>query len=240
MSILHELRRLLWKIGYDVSRFSPTSHPLARRKRLFECFGIDTVLDIGASWGKYAQELRRDIGYEGRILSFEPLSAAFRLLEQNAKRDPRWDVFNFALGDATGTGEINVAGNSYSSSLLDMLPSHLRAAPESRYVTKEVIQIRTVDSLVDDLCSAATSIYMKIDAQGYEERVIRGAERALASINTIQAEISLVPLYDGALSLTEMCTLMQQKGYTLVALEEAFSEFRTGQLLQVDGLFHRF
>lgn len=240
MGIKHELRKLLWKVGYDISRFTPTSHPIARRKQIFESYEIDTVLDIGANSGQFAQELRGDTGYTKRILSFEPLSTAFKLLKENAKADPVWEVFNCAIGDTEEKREINIAGNSYSSSLLNMLPSHLKSAPNSKYIAKELIEIKTLDSLFGDLCKSAKNVYMKIDTQGFESKVLNGAEKSLAHINTIQMEMSLIPLYDNELLFNEMCILMSQKGYTLVAIENGFSDPASGQLLQVDGIFHRF
>jgi FkbM family methyltransferase len=239
MSIKHEFRKFLWKAGYDVSRFTPTSHPIARRQQILESYEIDTVLDIGANSGQFAQQLRGDIGYTHRILSFEPLSTAFELLKANAKDDPAWEVFNCAIGDTEEKREINIAGNSYSSSLLNMLPTHLKSAPDSKYIGKEVIDIKTLDSLFGDLCKTAKNVYMKIDTQGFESKVLKGAEKSLAHINTVQMEMSLVPLYDGESSFNEMCILMSKKGYTLVAIENGFSDQASGQLFQVDGIFHR-
>lgn len=239
MGIKHQLRKFLWKVGYDISRFTPTSHPIARRKQILDSYQIDTVLDIGANSGQFAQELRGDIGYTHRILSFEPLSAAFKLLKANAKDDPAWEVFNCAIGDTEEKREINIAGNSYSSSLLEMLPSHLKSAPNSKFIGKEVIDIKTLDSLFDDLCKTVKNVYMKIDTQGYEIKVLEGAENSLSHIDTVQMEMSLVPLYDGELLFNEMCILMGKKGYTLVGIENGFSDPASGQLLQVDGIFHR-
>jgi FkbM family methyltransferase len=239
MRIKHELRRFLWKVGYDISEFSPTSHPIARRKQILEFYEIDTVLDIGANSGQFAQELRGDIGYTKRILSFEPLSAAFKLLKANAKADVAWEVFNFAIGDTEEEREINIAGNSLSSSLLNMLPSHLKSAPNSKYIGKELIEIKTLDSLFGDLCKAAKNIYMKIDTQGFESKVLNGAKESLAHIDVIQMEMSLIPLYDGELLFNELCILMSQKGYTLAAIENVSSDPASGQLLQVDGIFLR-
>lgn len=238
MSIKHELRKLLWKVGYDISRFTPTTHSLARRKHILAYYDIDTVLDVGANVGQFPEQLRR-IGYAGRILSFEPLSTAFTLLKSNAKNDQAWEVFNYALGDTEEKREINIAGNSYSSSLLNMLPSHLNSAPDSKYITKEVIDIKTLDSLFGDLCEIAKHVYLKIDTQGFESKVLTGAENSLAHIDTVQMEMSLVPLYEGELLFNEMYMIMAKKGYTLVAIENGFSDHASGQLLQVDGIFHR-
>jgi FkbM family methyltransferase len=239
MKATHQLRRILWKFGYDICRFDRTSHPLARRKHILENYEIDTILDIGANSGQFAHELREDIGYAGRIISFEPLHEAFKSLEAHAKGDQRWEIFNFAIGDVEEKREINIAGNSLSSSFLDMLPSHLNAAPESKYVGKEVIEVRTLDSMFERVCGNAGNIYMKIDTQGFESRVLKGAAMSLPRINTVQMEMSLVPLYGTELLFDEMCNLMRDKGYTLIAIENGFSVPGTAQLLQIDGIFRR-
>jgi FkbM family methyltransferase len=240
MGMKREFRKFFWRFGYDISRITPLSHAGALRKQMLESYDIDTVLDIGANSGQFALGLRRNAGYTERILSFEPLSAAFAILKENAKNDPFWGVFNYAIGDREGKREINIAGNSYSSSFLNMLPSHLKSAPDSRYIGKELIKMSPLDSLFSDLCKTARNIYMKIDTQGFESRVLDGAENSLALINTVEMEMALTPLYDGELLFHEMCQRMSNNGYTLVAIENEFSDPASGQLLQVDGIFHRF
>jgi FkbM family methyltransferase len=239
MKATHRLRQFLWQFGYDICRFHETTHPLARRKHFLANYKIDTVLDIGANSGQFATELRQDLGYSDRIVSFEPLGGAFKLLRAHAKSDPRWEIFNFAIGDVEEKREINVSGNSLSSSFLDILPSHLTAAPESKYIGKEIIEVRTLDSIFERVCENARSIYMKIDTQGFESRVLKGAAKSLPKIDTIQMEMSLIPLYGAELLFDEMCVLMREKGYTLVAIENGFSSPDTAQLLQIDGIFRR-
>ena len=73
MSLKREVRKRLWEVGYDVCRFDRGSHPLARRRLLFQSLAVDVVLDVGANTGQFAQQLRRDCDYAGRIVSFEPL-----------------------------------------------------------------------------------------------------------------------------------------------------------------------
>jgi len=68
----------------------------------------------------------------------------------------------------------------FSISLLNIPPSHLQPAPDSRYIGIEVIEIRTLDSIFGDLCKSARNIYMKIDTQGFENKVLKGAEKSLA------------------------------------------------------------
>src|SRR5207247_2055417 len=100
MPIKRNIQRLVRSVGYDISKFTPLSHPIARRKRMLDTYGIDTVMDVGANAGQFARKLRSAIGYTGRILSFEPVTSAFDLLRLNAKGDPKWEVFKFALGDS--------------------------------------------------------------------------------------------------------------------------------------------
>jgi len=195
MGLKHQLRTLRWKTGYDVTRFQPTCPPIAKRNRFFEIYAIDTVLDVGANTGQFASELRNDMGYGGNIFSFEPLSTAYKTLETRARNDPRWQTIHHARGDKDETREINVAANSESSSLLAMLPSHLKSAPQSESIGKETIRIRTLDGVFPALCPDARSIYLKKDTQGFEKNVPLGARESLARIDTVQMELSLVPLH---------------------------------------------
>lgn len=240
MKIKHKLRRLLWKIGYDVTKFESISHPMARRKQLLADYGVDTILDVGANSGQFATELRCDMGYVGRIISFEPLSSAFQLLEKNSKGDMHWETCNFALGEVNESREINIAGNSDSSSILEMLNSHLASAPESAYIGRERIEVKSLDSIFPDLCAKAKNVYLKIDTQGYEQQVLRGAAESLLDIDTVHMEMSLVHLYEGEMLIYQMCEFMYQRDYVLVSLEPNFADRKSGRLLQVDGIFHRF
>ena len=233
------LKKYLWRVGYDLTKFKPKSHPLARRKKLLEFYDVDIVLDIGANTGQFARVLRDDLDYKNKIISFEPLSSAFNLLDANAKNDLNWDVYNIALGEAEEKSEINIAGNSYSSSILEMLPSHIKSAPESRYISTETIEVKRLDSIFSSLCKVTNNIYMKIDTQEFEKKVLNGAENSLTHIDTVQMEMSLVPLYKGEWTFNEMCMLMSGEGYNLVSIETGFTDQASGQLLQVDGIFHR-
>ncbi len=239
MPLKQEFRRLIRSWGYDSCGYTPISHPIARRKWILESNDIDTVIDVGANTGQFGQHLRRDVNYKKRIVSFEPLTSAYQRLKLQAEGDPLWEVFNFALGDRIEKQDINISGNSFSSSLLDMLPSHELAAPGSAYLGKEAIDVKTLDSICAGLCSSGNNVYLKIDTQGFESHVLRGARDSLAHIHLVQMEMSLVPLYQGELEFSDLHTMMRDMGYGLVALDPAFFDSASGRLLQVDGVFHR-
>jgi FkbM family methyltransferase len=209
-----------------------------RRSRLLRTLAVDLVLDVGANAGQYVRDLRR-IGYRGRIVSFEPLSAAFAKLERACANDATWDCRRLALGSTAGSSEINVAGNSYSSSLLGMEERHERSAPESAYVGTETIEVATLDSVFGEVAGDASRAYLKLDVQGYEIEVLRGAAESLPRVVAVQAELSLVPLYEGGPVMREVMDHLDGLGFRLAGLEGGHWDRATGEMLQADGVFVR-
>lgn len=199
---------------------------------------IDLVLDVGASTGNYGWTIRSG-GYEGRICSFEPLSAPFERLEKLAEGDRRWSCLRLALGSEPGEAQINVAGNSDSSSLLEMGERHARSDPASVYVGTETIELSTVDEIWDRVARDGEAVFLKLDVQGFELEALRGAERSLPRLAGVQAELSLVPLYEGAPEWSEVIAHLQERGFRPERLEPAFEDPRTGEVLQVDAVFSR-
>ena len=206
--------------------------------RVCESFGTDLILDVGANRGQFAQSARA-CGYTGHIVSFEPLTDAHVQLESAAANDALWDVVErCAVGAAAGEAHINIASNSYSSSLLPMLDRHSSAAPGSAYRGIEPCRVITLDDYVESTFSDATVTFgLKCDTQGYEGQVLTGARRSLSRIKVIMCEMSLVPLYDGAPTMLELCRLLAAAGYRCVAMGPEFEDPKTGELLQVNGIF---
>jgi FkbM family methyltransferase len=181
----------------------------------------------------------RELGYRNKIISFEPLKSAFEELKNASFKDNNWIVNNYAIGNKDINGVINVAGNSYSSSILNMLPMHLNSAPKSKYIAQEEIEIKKLDSIFNSFCNKEDRVMIKIDTQGYEKNVIDGANETLSNIKIIQLEMSLVPLYENEMLFIDMINFLDKKGFRLFSLEDGdgFSDPTTGQLLQIDGIF---
>lgn len=208
-----------------------------RHLRILENFKINKILDVGGNVGGYGRSLMT-LGYKGKLISFEPVSAAFQELETRSKKHANWSVVNSAIGNTDGEIEINVSANkSLSSSIADMLPAHLENAPEARYVSKEKVPIRKLDSIFDQYVESGDNVFLKIDTQGYEKTVLDGAEKSLPKIKGIQVEMSLVPLYSGEMLFPDMLRHLTDKGYMMFDLGPVFTSPTTGQLLQVDGMF---
>jgi len=161
-------------------------------------------------------------------------------LLQASDGDPKWDAYpRCALGDHNGEVELNIAGNSQSSSILPMLESHRSAAPESAYQGKEIVPIRTVDAVAGQYLKDACAPFLKIDTQGFEWQVLDGARDALPHIKGILVELSLEPLYEGQHLWREVIDRLEVGGFTLWAFEPVFSDHVLGRTLQVDGVFYR-
>src|SRR6185295_19444385 len=128
---------------------------------------------------------------------------------------------------------------SESSSLLEMLPKHRKAVPTSNYIDSEEITVRTLDALFNEYHQANDRTYLKIDAQGYEQKILAGARETLGNLVGLQLELSFVPLYRDQILFLEMVYLLKQGGFRLMSLEPVFRDDKTGELLQVDGVFFR-
>lgn len=232
------LKGLLRRFGLDLNRWPHPELPAGVLKRLIAEQGITTAIDVGANTGQFAEELIQH-GFRGTIVSFEPQAAAFAELARKAARRPRWLAERCALGAAEGEIDLHLAANSVSSSVLPMRESHRSAAPASAYGGVEKVRLRRLDDALADLLrdDVGSSLLLKIDTQGYEDRVLDGAPRTLARCRMVELELSLLPLYDGQKLMHEMLARMEAEGFHLRAL---FPAWRTAErLMQVDGIFTR-
>lgn len=224
--------------GYDLVPMHPTSHGPTRFARLLSAQRVDEVFDVGANSGRFGRRLRAS-GYRGRIVSFEPLSAPLVRLRETAARDGDWEVVAAALGDRDGEAEIHVAGNVESSSFLPMLERHLQAAPQSAYVGTERVQMLTLATALERHARAGSRLFLKMDVQGYEWRILQASAAALDRVTCLQVEAAMVPLYQGEALVEEIVADLRRRGLVPAAIEPAYSDPETGQLLQADCLFLR-
>ena len=232
------IRRSARRVGLDLHRYRPEASEGTRIARMLQCHGVDVVFDVGANVGQYASSLRSG-GYLGRIVSMEPLATAWEQLARQSRRDPAWDALRIAVGTEDGVIEINVAANSVSSSILPMLDSHLEAAPESALTGIERVPMARLDSLAPTYLTPASKPFLKIDTQGYEDRVLQGAGRLLERLAGVQLELSLVPLYEGQPLFWELLVRLQDNGFDLWAIWPGFHNPRTGRMLQMDAVLFR-
>jgi FkbM family methyltransferase len=200
---------------------------------------IRLIIDVGANAGQYAQDVFRS-GYEGALHSIEPQADVHARLREAARDHPTWKVLDaMAVGDEEGTVELTVAGNSLSSSVLPMLERHVQAAPGSAPVGRVTVRQTRLDTLYGEHLDPSSPTLLKIDTQGYEPQVLRGASISLSRVRLVQLELSLQPLYAGQQLWLEVMATMKLHGFDVWALHPEFCDPQTGQVLQVNGLFFR-
>jgi FkbM family methyltransferase len=195
------------------------------------------VLDVGANRGGFVDQLRGS-GYEGRVISFEPLPQPYRVLAQRAAGDPRWDAAETALSDTAGAAPMRRSGSGdVTSSLLRTTDAMVQALPEAAPGERVEVSVSTVDAEVATRLTESDRPFLKIDTQGNELAVLQGGRTSLARTVGVLAELSLVELYDGQALFAELVDWLAERDFLLLAMAPAFHDPRTGQLLQVDALF---
>jgi FkbM family methyltransferase len=229
------LKRLLERLDLHAGRHR---HTLAGvREALLRKGGVELVIDVGAHAGEYGSSLRAQ-GYAGPIVSFEPVRRQFERLLAASAGDGNWECQNRAGGERAEKATIHISGNDgFSSSLLAMEQAHEQAVGDSRYESSEEIEVVSLDEALGDRRPAGRSAYLKVDTQGYEDKVIAGATSTLRHCLAVELELSLTPLYENQLLIGEMIELMRSRGFHPTHLEPEFNDPGTGELLQVNGLF---
>jgi FkbM family methyltransferase len=210
--------------------------PAERRARLLGAYDVDLVVDVGANVGQYAAALRA-AGYEGRVASFEPLAAPYAALADAAAGDRAWEAWRLALGARRGAVRANVAEDHRNSSVLKVGERHLRAVPDSRTVAVENVRMERLDDLWPHLAAAARHPCLKIDTQGYELEVLRGAARALDDVVLVEAELSLLPTYEAGPMFEDVVAFLAEHRFSPIAFEGVLDDRATGEMLQVDAIF---
>ena len=237
LSILKVLRTVINPIGYDVVKYK-TSNPSHIILNHLKVNKINAILDVGANTGQYSMGMF-NAGYKSRILSFEPLSDAYQELKQNASGNPNWQVYNIALGDVGRTDTINISKHSPSSSILPMSDVHKKAAPGSEYLKEEQIEIKTLDSIFDTLGISGSNVFLKVDTQGYEKKVLDGVVDSFRKISGIQLELSASQLYEGEETYYSICSFLEDRDFHLVQILPGFVHPDTREMLQFDAIFFR-
>jgi FkbM family methyltransferase len=239
MTILHFIKSIALKAGVEMKWYNSAQSDSARLFRLLDFHKIDAILDVGANDGGYGELLRRG-GYRGTILSFEPLASAHAKLLEASSGDAKWEVMpRMAIGRSIGEIEINIAGNSTSSSILPMKSTHEMAAPQSCYVGTEMVPLNRLDDIVHPFVEKSNKLLLKIDTQGYEMPVLEGAPALLKRVCGIQIEMSLVPLYEGQELYKKTIEWLETDGFELWSVMPGFVDQTSGRMLQMDGIFFR-
>ncbi len=202
------------RLDLDIVRASGQHTLRTHMLHVIKHYDIDAIIDVGANEGGFGS-LMRELGFRGEIHSFEPVAEAFAVLSGLAARDDKWNAHGFALGSSRGETTINVSkfsqfssilnANDYGNSFENMMVGH-----------RQRTEVRTLDECFEEsLIARDRRIFLKMDTQGYDLEVFKGAVKSLALFQCMLSELSLIPIYDGMPTYLESLALYQQHGFAV-------------------------
>jgi FkbM family methyltransferase len=195
-----------------------------------------TVLDAGANKGQFSL-IARFHSPGAQIIAFEPLDDQADVFAKVFTKDPAVTLHRYALGSATGETEINVSSSPDSSSLLPISELQTQHFPGTGLATTKTIRVKRLDDCVapEELDS---NTLLKIDVQGFELELLKGATAALERIGAVYVECSFIELYEGQALAFEVIAYLQQHGFVLRGIYNPQYD-AAGVTIQADLAFSR-
>ncbi len=192
-----------------------------------------TVLDVGASHGQFALFAAKEMP-RARIICFEPLPGSRSSIEEVLGN--RVEIVPAAVGVASGKATLNVSAQDDSSSLLPIGERQVSEFPGTASRGTQEVPVTTLDEGVPgDIVSPCL---LKIDVQGLELQVLKGASETLLSVDEALIECSFVELYEGQSLADEVVEFMLRSGLRLRGVHGTVYS-RDGSAVQADLLFRR-
>jgi FkbM family methyltransferase len=179
---------------------------------------VNCVLDIGANAGRYGKSLR-DIGYQGWLVSFEPVPPVYRKLGEAVAGDTRWRTFPWALGDREQECEINCFSDDEFSSFRDVTAfAKTRYTDMTKLVEKVRVPMKRLDQVLDDCIQGIPDprLYLKIDTQGFDLQVLDGAQGVLDRMLGAQTELAFKAVYEGSPGYRDSLRIFSERGFDVV------------------------
>jgi FkbM family methyltransferase len=236
MKLHHKIARLF---GYDLIRKKSSHHTLdLHLQKIITSNKITTVMDVGANKGQFAKRLR-ELGFRGKIISFEPILSEFHHIELLSKADPLWDVYNFAMGNSADILELNVTDSTDLSSFLQPNEfSKLYFKEKVMLSNTQKIEIKMLHHFIAEHNLVHESLLLKTDTQGFDLEVLKGAGDYLSAlVKVIVIELSFKPIYNGMPSALEVIAFLNESGFNPSGLFQLSRDKTTLELIEMDSVF---
>ena len=228
MKILHGsmkrlAERLIAAAGYTVipSWRMPTYTQAAYLRRLFEFARVSCVVDVGANTGQFHDFLRTAVGFDGWIISFEPVPHHATLLRERALSERNWVCVECALGAKAGEAEFKIMSDTRFSSFLEPDHSAVGLFTSLNKVEQRIsVRVDTLDMAMAKLRPEIdrTRVYLKMDTQGFDLEVLKGASATLFDVVALQTEASVKQVYAGMPDYKTTLSVLEGLGFELSAI----------------------
>jgi FkbM family methyltransferase len=195
---------------------------------------IKTVLDIGANTGQFANLIQKILP-QANIISFEPIKKCYDELLENTK-SINVKALNCALGDVEEKQKINISAHSPSSSLLNMTDLHTEVFTGTNFIEKEIIDVKKLDSVFPDL-QVTGNFMIKVDVQGFEDKVIKGGIETFKKADCVLIETSFAELYKGQLLFDGIYQLLINLGFEFKGNYSQTKNKEDGSILYAESFF---
>lgn len=214
---------------------------LGHLKDLLQVHQIQTVVDVGANVGQFGTSLR-NVGFQGRIVSFEPMPQARRKLEEVAVAHPPWKVFPTALGSRPEEKKLQIFNDDTFSSLHSMTQSgrdifgaYVQAQGE------EVVHVETIDRLTEGNLKQEIQgpVLLKTDTQGHDLEVLQGSLQLLRQARVVLTEAAVEVIYEGAPAFPEILEFLRQQGFEASGFYPFSHRPETLAMVEFDAFFVR-
>ena len=191
---------------------------------------LRTIIDVGASRGQFSLVARR-LFPRAQLTCFEPLAEARATAERLL---PEATIHGVALGAHDGPAALHVAGRDDSSSLLPIGRGQVHSFAGTHQVGERTVDVRRLDSFRGTVQRPSL---LKIDVQGGELDVLRGARDTLPLLDWVYLECSFTELYDGQPLAGAVIRYLEERDLCLVGV---YNVTRVdGRCIQADCLFRR-
>jgi len=210
-------------------------------RRLLKHLDVDCVFDVGANYGQYAEMLRNDVGFKGRIISFEPMPDAIATLRTKSANDPKWTIEAMALSSSSGTQSFNIMKSHQFSSLGSPMHSEAGIFKDMNTVERTVeVQTETLEHAFDRLQKAHgfSRPFLKMDTQGFDVDIVRAAGAVMPFFLGMQSELAVKRIYEQSVDFRDAIAVYNEAGFDL----SAFVPNNAGhfpRLIETDGIFIR-
>ncbi len=219
----------LWKDGGIPLTYLELKQPWIK------ALNIKTVLDVGANAGAFATTVHA-LFPDATVHAFEPLPDVYAALKQRASSLSRLRVHNLGLGEQDGELVFHRTQQDVSSSFLQPGATFERLSG----ITSETDDIRVAVRALDSVAAEQKfegPLFVKLDVQGYEDRVIRGGGETLKRTALLLAETSAVPQYGGAATFAQLVAMLDAMNFDYGGTIERVVTHPTGRIVSEDALF---
>jgi len=208
------LKTALRKFGVEVKRSAFGLVLDEDLKSLDKPRPFRTILDIGANEGQSAAHFH-ELFPAARIFSVEPSSRTFEQMKNRVKDIPQVTPIRAAVGSSEGTTRLKITGASVNSSILP----YLKPTGDDTIRDEEEVPLRTVAGICTEHRIEKVDL-LKIDTQGYDLQVMKGAEALLSShrVRCILTEVLMVQMYEGQAWFHDIVTYLAGMGFRFCGL----------------------